>query len=96
MIPTLNSKIAPFVATRSATPIDITGYTSLSDAYECPSNGYARVGASTDEIRLGGSGSAYVTLIKGCGSGSVAAYVTKGMKIFCTTGATTARFVPLG
>lgn len=92
----LNSNIAPFLAKRGSTPVDITGYTTYSAPYECPSNGYARVGESTDEIRLCGSGSSYFTLIKGSGSGTVAAYVIKGMKIFCTSGATTAKFVPLG
>ena len=91
----LNSKITNGIGGVSSTTNNITSYTSINNAYTC-SEGYVRVSGNGETVyAVNKNGTDSVTLLIGDGTHNISIFVKKGTKVFCSSGASTARFIPI-
>lgn len=93
-VQTLSEQIGPFLKTSADVSgmVNLSSYTTVTNSFTCPCNGYIRVTDNNDAVYICGQTEDYATFLQGNGK-AVSAYATKGTKFFVS--GNSARFIPM-
>lgn len=89
----LNNKIKYLDNVVTGTPVDISSYTTVSNCYVCPSDGYARIAGSGHWLKIVNSSNVGEWFLESTGTNAMSVYCKKGTKLVAS--GNSAKFFPL-